>query len=94
MEFVIIGNLIMTHKEVVRKIRKLGGTISNRIHEKLAAIISTEEEVSNMNKLMKQAKQYEIQVVSENFLNDITNDNDPILYIISRCICDWGGDVS
>lgn len=94
MEFVIIGRLIMSSREIEQKIRKLGGKIGYRIHAKLAAIISTEEEVQNMNKLMKEAKDFNIQVVSENFLREVMEEADPILYIISRSICDWGGDVS
>lgn len=93
MEFVIIGSLIMTKKEIERTIKKMGGKFGHRIHDKLAAIISTQEEVQKMDQLMKQAKECNIQVVSENFLKEII-DTDPILYIISRSICDWGGDVS
>lgn len=84
----------MTTNEIVKKIRKLGGKVVNHVHAKLAAIISTEEEVRNMTKLMREAKDYNIQVVSENFLTEVMEEADPTLYIISRSICDWGGDVS
>lgn len=84
----------MTKKEIEQTIKKMGGKVGHHIHKNLAAVISTPEEVQQMSEQMKQVKTYNIQVVSENFLSEISSDTDPIFYIISRSICDWGGDVS
>ena len=95
MEFAIVGNnLIRPKNETERMIKKLGGKVVPNIHYKLAAVISTEDEVRKMSEQILTAKLYDIQIVSEAFLTDIAESNmDPILYIISQSICDWGGDV-
>lgn len=92
MEFFIIGNLKRSRKEIESAIKKMGGKIAPRVHYKLAAIISNQEELQKMNNQMKEAKAYDIQVVSEDCLTEIVND--PILYIITENLSKWGGDVS
>lgn len=95
MEFVLVGNFKQPRGDLERLIRKLGGKVSAEIHNNAAAIISTPYEVQKMGNQMAEAKQLSIQVVSEDFLAEIqTPGVDPILYIISASICDWGGDVS
>lgn len=67
-----------------------------KIHDRVAAIISTEE-VQQMGDQMTAARTRAIQVISEEFLNQIQHpeaDFDPIGYILSESICDWGLDVS
>lgn len=95
MEFVLIGDLTKPRSEIERMIRKLGGKVSAKIHDRLAAIISNTNEVEKMGKQMNDACMNNIQVVSEDFLDATENsDIDPIAYILSENICDWGGDVS
>lgn len=96
MEFVILGNnLTRSRNEIERMVKKLGGKIAPSIHYKLAAVISNEEELQKMSEQILTAKLYGIQIVSEAFLTEVAELNiDPILYIISQSICDWGGDVS
>lgn len=93
MEFAIIGNLKRPNKEIESTIKKMGGKIAPRVHYKLAAVISNQEELKKMDSQMEEAKAYDIQVVSADFLTDIV-DSDPILYIITEKLSSWGGDVS
>lgn len=95
MEFVLIGSFTKPKGVIERQIRKLGGKVGILVHDRVAAIISTSSERRKMGNQMIEARKHNIQVVSEDFLDEIqTPDTDPILYIISKSICDWGGDVS
>lgn len=93
MEFALIRRLGKSHSEVEKTIKKLGGRVVSVIHNKLAAVISNQEEVSKMQSQMKEAKKSNIQVVSMDFLESVKT-NDPILYIINESLSEWGGDVS
>lgn len=95
MEFVLIGDFIQPKGTIERLIRKMGGKVITYIHKRCAAVISNMDEVQKMGNQMDEAFINNIQVISENFLNEIQNpDFDPIAYIISESICEWGGDVS
>lgn len=95
MEFVLVGIFKQPISNIKRLIKKLGGKVSAEIHDRVAAIISTVKEVQKMDKQMTEARKHNIQVVSEDFLDEIQkSDADPISYIISKSISDWGGDVS
>lgn len=93
MEFALIGQLGKSPSEIEKAIKKLGGRVSSVIHSKLAAVISNRNEVKLMRSQMKEAKKANIQVVSVFFLEAVKT-TDPILYIISESLSDWGGDVS
>lgn len=95
MEFAIHGNnLTRPQSEIERMVKKMGGKIAPNVHYKLAAVISNEDEMRKMSDQILTAKLYGIQIVSEAFLTEVAELNtDPILYIISKSICDWGGDV-
>lgn len=93
MEFVVVGNLEKSTVEIKDMIRKLGGKVVSKIDANLAAVISSKEEVQSMGSQMEEAKRFNIQVVSVEFLN-ISQFDDPILYIISENLAEWGGDVS
>lgn len=82
----------MRQQEIEKTIRKMGGKVVSVIHDKLAAVISSEQDVQKMGFEMLQAKRYNIQVISADFLTEATT-TDPMLYIISKSIADWGGDV-
>lgn len=93
MEFVLIGKLNATKQTIERRIQQMGGKVVTEIHEKLAAVISNEDEIKKMGPKMTLAKTCDIQVVSEDFLTQIET-IDPFRYIYCRAICDWGGNVS
>lgn len=95
MEFVLVGSFTKPRGDIERQIRKLGGKVGITVHNRVAAIISTSSERRKMGNQMVEARKHSIQVVSEEFLTEIqTPGVDPIFYIISKSICDWGGDVS
>lgn len=91
MEFVIIGKTEKSKEDIKKIIQKMGGKLASKIHEKSMAIISTPQEVVRMGGRMKEAKEFGIQVVPENFLIDAENGN-AISFIISQSMCDWGTD--
>lgn len=92
MEFVIIGKT-EKHKDDIKKlIQRMGGKLGTRIHEKVAAIISTDAEVKRMGSRMQEAKDFGIQVIPEEFFDDVKNGG-AISYITSKSLCDWGTDV-
>lgn len=92
MEFVIIGKTEKSKDDIKKIIQKMGGKLGSKIHDKVAAIISTESEVKRMGDRMSQAKEYGIQVVPEQFLDYVKNGS-AVSFIISLSLCDWGKDV-
>lgn len=93
MEFVIIGKTKRSKDDLKRDIQKMGGKLGAKIHDKLAAVISTEEEVERMGRRMTDVKDLGIQVVPEDFIED-AKDGGAIPLIVSKSLCDWGTDVS
>lgn len=94
MEFALVGNMFQKSNQIEKSIRKHGGKVVSIIHDKLAAvIISNRHELEKMGFQMIQAKKHNIQVISDEFLSEVTT-TDPMLYIISKSLSDWGGDVS
>lgn len=93
MEFVIVGKTEKSKDDLKREIQRMGGKVGTKIHEKLAAIISTEDEVKRMGGRIKEAKEYGIQVVPEDFV-DNAKSGGAVSFIVSQSLCDWGTDVS
>lgn len=93
MEFVIVGKTEKSKEDLKREIQRMGGKLGSKVHEKLAAIISTENEVKRMGGRMVEAKNFGIQVVPEDFVED-AKAGGAISFIISKSLCDWGTDVS
>lgn len=93
MEFALIGKLKSSKQKIESTINNLGGTLVTKIHEKLAAVISNEDEIQKMGPKMAAAKACDIQVVSEDFLTEAEK-MDPCRYIICRSLSEWGGNVS
>lgn len=95
MEFVILdNNLTRPRNEIERMVKKMGGKIVPNIHYKVAAVISNEDEVRKMSEPILTAKLYDIQIVSEQFFIDVFESNvDPIWYIVTKNISEWGGNV-
>lgn len=96
MEVVCIGSLIRQRDVMKPAIEKLGGKLVTKIHPKTIVILSTESEVEKMSKRMQQAKENNVQVCDEHFLEAIKNGSnaDTLDYIKNNSICDWGSDVS
>lgn len=92
MEFSIVGKTEQPKEEIKSTIERLGGKLGTKIHKKLTAVISNKKEVEKMNQRMEDAKQYGIQVVTEDFFKMITG-SDALKLIKTQSICDWGTDV-
>lgn len=92
MEFMIIGATVKPKDEIENKIKRMGGNLIEKIHEKVAAIISTPEEVSKMGPVMEEAKTIKIHVVPETYIDDVKN-IDPLELIVMSDLSKWGQDV-
>ncbi|KAJ6648922.1 Poly [ADP-ribose] polymerase, partial [Pseudolycoriella hygida] len=91
MEVVVIGTLSKTRDELKPIIEKMGGKLVTKIHPKTAVVLSTEAQVEKMSKRMQEVKKNDIQVCTENFLDDI-KEGGTLEYIAKNSICDWGSD--
>ncbi|XP_058169073.1 poly [ADP-ribose] polymerase-like [Anopheles ziemanni] len=91
MQFVIIGKPAKTEKQLTAKILQMGGKVVQEITKHTAAIISTKEEVQLMSSRIQEAKDLQIQVVLETFIESVTG-GDVLSLIASQAICDWGSD--
>lgn len=94
MHFVVIGKVEIDKKLLKKKIEKLHGKLVNTLQEKIAAVISTPDEVEKMSKKMREAKDLDIQVVPENFVDEVrklTRD-EAIEKIKTMAISSWGSD--
>jgi poly [ADP-ribose] polymerase len=92
LHFVLIGKPETPKEELKTRIARLGGKLVTSIHEKIAAIISTKEEVEKFGKRMQDAQALDIQVVPESFLDAVEKSGDAIEKIKSMNISDWGSD--
>lgn len=92
MRFGLVGK---SNVEIERFIKKLGGKVTAAINSQLTAVISTKNEVRKMGTKMLEVQNHQIPVVSKDFLTEIqTPGVDPIGYIRTKSICNWGEDVS
>ncbi|XP_066991017.2 poly [ADP-ribose] polymerase [Anabrus simplex] len=92
MEFVIVGKTKKGKAELKEEIKKLGGKVVSKVHEKLAAVISNPGEVEKMSSKIEEAKDFDIQVVPEDFLDEVKDGGADII-IQKKSICSWGSDV-
>lgn len=93
MDFYFIGETKQPKNEIIKKIRLMGGKIATRIHNGLTAVISNVDKVKEVESDMKDALLHTIQVVPEEFLDEVM-DNDPIELIVKKDLSGRGGDVS
>ncbi|XP_012286246.1 poly [ADP-ribose] polymerase [Orussus abietinus] len=93
MQFVILGRTQKDKEELKKEIAHLGGKVVTKIHDKLAAVISNPTEVGKMNKRMEEVKAQDIQVVTEDFIEEAKEfSSAPFMLIKKKSICDWGSD--
>lgn len=93
MEFVIVGKTEQLKDDIKKVIQRMGGKLGTKLHENVAAVISTEDEVKRMGSKMREAKNFGIQVIPEDFLDDVKKNGGAVSYITSKSLCDWGTDV-
>lgn len=95
MQFVIVGRTEKDKEELKKEILLLGGTVTTKIHQDLAAVISNQNEVDKMNKRMEEVKSQDIQVITEDFIEEAKEYTDaPIMLLKKKTISSWGGDIN
>jgi len=95
MQFVILGRTQKDKEELKKEILLLGGTVTTKIHQDLAAVISNQNEVEKMNKRMEDVKSHDIQVITEDFIEEAKEYTDaPIMLLKKKTISSWGGDIN
>ncbi|OAD52149.1 Poly [ADP-ribose] polymerase [Eufriesea mexicana] len=95
MQFVIIGHTSKDKNTLKKEVLHLGGDITSKIHEHVAAVISTQHEIDKMSKKMEEAKQLNIQVITEDFIEEAKEyTKSAIALIKKKTISSWGGNVS
>lgn len=95
MQFVILGRTQKSKEELKKEILLLGGTVTTKIHEDLAAVISNQNELEKMNKRMEDVQACDIQVITEDFIEEAKEYTDaPIMLLKNKTISSWGGDIN
>ncbi|XP_076760551.1 poly-(ADP-ribose) polymerase [Xylocopa sonorina] len=95
MQFVIIGQTGINKDVLKKEIMLLGGDVVSKIHEHVAAVISTQNEVDKMSKKMEEAKNLNIQVITKDFVEEAKEYTKPAISLIKKkTISSWGGDLS
>lgn len=95
MQFVILGRTQKDKEELKKEILLLGGTVTTKIHEELAAVISNQNELEKMNKRMEDVQACDIQVITEDFIEEAKEYTDaPIMLLKKKTISSWGGDIN
>ena len=94
MQFIIL-NSTKDKEELRREIMLLGGMVVGTIHENIAAIIATPAYVKKDGKKVQEARAADIQIVSEDFVEEAEGYiSAPTALISKKSICDWGSDPS
>lgn len=94
MEFVILGRTEKNKEELKKEILLLGGTVTTKINYHLAAVISNPNEVEKMNKRMEEVKSHDIQVITEDFVEEAKEYTEaPFMLMKKKTISSWGGDI-
>ncbi|KAK7863506.1 hypothetical protein R5R35_009060 [Gryllus longicercus] len=93
MEFVIGSGIKKDErKKIKERVTKLGGKIVSKVHATLAAVIAPKGDVEKMGSIISEAEQFDIQVVPEDFLDEV--EKTPAVDVIAKKnLADWGSDV-
>ncbi|XP_043286683.1 poly [ADP-ribose] polymerase [Venturia canescens] len=93
MQFVIL-NSIKKKADLTHDIMSLGGQVVAKITDSVAAVIAKPKFVEEGNsKKLDEARNADIQVISEDFVDEAKDYTDaPISLITKKSICDWGSD--
>lgn len=93
MQFVIL-NSIKKKADLTHDIMNLGGQVVAKITEHVAAIIAKPKFVEEgTSRKLEEARNADIQVISEDFVEEAKDYTDtPISLISKKSICDWGSD--
>ncbi|XP_072940740.1 poly [ADP-ribose] polymerase [Epargyreus clarus] len=96
LQFFLYGKFKAPKEEVKNRILKLGGLVTSKITETLAAVVSTDKDLQRMPPKMEEIKEADIEVVDETFLDVIDAENgsvgETLRLIKENNIADWGSD--
>lgn len=93
MEIVVFGETKKPRMEIEKIIQKMGGTVRYTVDETVTVIISSTKYINMVDKHIKKAKEFGIQIVSEDFLDEVQN-KDAVALMVEKNLCSWGIDVS
>ena len=94
MQFVIVGRTQKNKETLKKDIMLLGGEVTTKVHHHLTAVISSENELERNNKI-KEAKNLDIQVITEDFVEAAKDHTKPAIQLIKeKTISSWGGNLS
>lgn len=80
-------------EKLTREIERLGGTVVKKIHKDLSAVICGVDNYKDTDRKVLEAKQYDIHVVSEDFVEEAKEfTTTPIALLKKKALCDWGSD--
>jgi len=88
-----VGKLKTSRSKLKARIEKLGATLVTNIDRTTLCVITTKAEVDKESPKIKEAKDLNILVVSEDFLDAVENGSNPIQAIDFNRIAEWGGDI-
>lgn len=95
MEFVIVGHPPKGKDKIKKEIVSMGGKVATKMKTTIMAVISTQEEVDKMSAKIQEAETDQIQVVTDDFLDEAKDFAGRIPdLVIKKSICVWGSDVS
>ncbi|KAL7291310.1 hypothetical protein TKK_0014913 [Trichogramma kaykai] len=95
MEFVITGKTTKSKDELMKEILLLGGSVKTKVSKETAAVIASPTDVEKMIARVADAQDLDINVVSEDFVEEAKDFTDtPFTLIKKKSIAPWGGDPS
>lgn len=93
LDFVVAIKNSKKKESLTKEILLMGGAVKSKVAEDTAAVISTPEEVEKMNKIIQDAEEHDIHVVSEDFVEEAKDFKDaPTMLIKKKAIAPWGSD--
>lgn len=95
LQFFIYGKVKTPKEELKKRILKLGGSVASKLHDEIAAVISTKKDVDRMPNKMEEIKEKDIEVVEETYLDSIDSKgtiSDSLQLIKVNNIAEWGSD--
>lgn len=91
MKFVAVGKLTKKKAELTKLITESGGKLVTAVDKTVTACISIKAEVDKMSDKIKKAKEFQVHVVDEEFLDKIAKGN-IVALIQQHSIAPWGAD--
>lgn len=93
MQFVLVGKTKKTKDTLKTEILQLGGSCVTKVTVNVTAVISSEDTVKKAGKAIEDAKKLNIQVISEDFVEEAkVYKTSAVPLIVTKNICTWGSD--